>query len=388
MEYGILPTLDKSYILSQITQEQIFEYYLGIKVETNVTLKSPSIIRNSDNRPSFSFYYNSNQKLRANDFAGYFHGDCFDIVAYILRVNANDKKSFNVILDQIARDFRLHKYANKYVIKSGDTFDSREVIKISKQKVLIQFQPRIWTKDDAKFWLAGNINSKLLERGRVYPCLYVWINNNLTYNYNPSDPAYAYYFTANDIKIYFPNRKEYRFLSNTSYLQGIDLLEPDEFGIITKSYKDVLSLKSFGIQAIAPSSETVPISQLQWQQIEFTCSHWFTLMDFDRTGILLSQKLRRLYNTRPLFFGAYKSLQKLRDRSGAYKGNILSAKYPTFLGVKDFYDKVKLNGVENTKKLINDTKDNYQEVFDNYNKEMYNNLSWIYNQYKQTHYAI
>lgn len=388
MQLGVLPQLNKSYILSNVSQEQIFEYYLGIKIETGTVLNSPPTIRHGDKNASFSFYYNSNGKLRAQDHAGYFHGDCLDAVAHILRLNAEDKKSFNVILDQIARDFRLHKYKGKDVISTGDTSDYREVVKTPRGKVLLQFQPRVWTKDDAKFWLAGNINKRLLEIGRVYPCNYIWINNNLKYNYYPNDPAYAYYFGPNDIKFYFPNRKDYRFITNTSYLQGIDLLEPDQFGVITKSYKDVLALKSFGIQAVAPPSETHMLTRLEWNKINYICEHWFSLMDFDRTGILMAKRLRDTYNIRPLFFGNYRKLQTLRNLDGAFKGNILASNYNMYPGVKDFYDKVKLGGVDEARKLIDNTRESFERIFDDYNNESYNQLSWIYNDYKRTHYAI
>ena len=388
MELGILTPLTKPYILSQITQEQIFEYYLGIKVETEVLLTTPSIIRPKDSNPTFSFKYSDNGKLRARDWAGYFWGDCFDLVAYILRLKADDKKSFNIILDQIARDFRLHKYSSNIKLETGNAFDAREIRKGSKTKVLIEFQPRGWNKNiDGKFWLAGNIGTKLLDIGRVYPCEYVWINSNVNYRFHPKDPAYAYYFTPSDIKIYFPARKAYRFLTNTNYLQGIDLLQPAEFGIITKSYKDVLSLKSFGIQAVAPSSETVPITVEQWHKLKYTCPHWFTLMDFDRTGILMTRKLRNLYGTRPLFFSKYNTLQK----EGEFRGTQLANNFQSFAGVKDFYDKSKLFGVDATRKLIEDVKEMFREEFDNYDKEMYENLSWIKNNYyrQQTeNYAI
>lgn len=384
MEYGVLPTLTRDYILLRITQEQIFEYYLGIKVETGCLLRTPAVIRPRDSNPTFSFKYSDNGKLRARDWAGYFWGDCFDIVAHILRLNANDKKSFNVILDQIARDFRLHKYADKAHIETGSTFDVREVIKKA-SKVEILFQDRNWDKAiDGTFWLAGNISSKLLEKGRVFPCQYIWINNNLNYNFNPKDPAYAYKFTNNDIKIYFPKRKQYRFLSNTSYLQGIDLLEPDRFGVITKSYKDVLSLKSYGIQAVAPSSETVPVSKAQWRILSNTCDHWLSLLDFDRTGILMARKLRKLYNVTPMFFSGYKTLQKLESKDGAFRGSQLASNFPMFTGVKDFYDKRRLYGHDATLELIDKVRTHYEDMFDPYDSQVYQDLNWIHNSYKAT----
>lgn len=383
MNIGILPSLTKDYILSKITQEQIFEYYLQVTVRTDVLYKAPAAIRPDDSNPTCSFYYSNNGKLRFRDFAGYFWGDCFDVVAHVLRVSSKDKRGFGVILDQIARDFRIHKYAGKGTIDTGNTFDVREVIK-TKRKVLIQFQAREWNKKDADFWLAGNINSKLLTKGKVFPCLYIWINNQLIYNFLPKDPAYAYYFSPNDIKIYFPERDNYRFISNTSYLQGIDLIEPDNIGLITKSYKDVLSLKSFDLQAIAPSSETVPISPSEWSQVKYYCNHWFSLMDYDRTGILMARKLRNLYGIQPLFFSNYKILQKQK----AFLGARLANQYQSFASVKDFYDFVDNNGKEKTVELINETTIKYQDRFSAYDKEMYNNLNWLKQSTNQTlHYA-
>lgn len=373
----ILPTLNKEYILSKISQEQIFEYYLQVPIEIGNLIKTPSVIRTGDKDPTFSFYYNEQGKLRAKDHAGYFWGDCFDLVAYILHLSANDKKSFNVILDQIARDFRLHKYEGANPSITGSTYDSRDVSTKIKTKTIIQFQPRHWNKIDAEFWKAGNINSILLEEGKVYPCQYIWVNSNVVYNFVPKDPAYAYFFGQNDIKIYFPMRDTYRFISNSSYLQGKNILKVDEIGIITKSYKDVLSMRSFGISAVAPSSETVPISKEDWFNCKNTCTHWFSLMDFDRTGILMARKLRNLYGIQPLFFSNYKPLQKK-----SYIGSILANNYSSFLGVKDFYDYVKNFGKDSTLELIQKTKDFYSERFEGYNEEMYNNLNWINNEYK------
>ncbi len=356
--YGVLPTLDKNYILSKVTQEQIFEKYLGVSVDTTNLIISP--LRHSDKNPTCSFYYSNNGKLRFKDWAGYFHGDCFDIVGYINQVDSKSKKGFGVILDQIARDFRLHKYSD-IKIESGTTFDVREITEIKVKKVtLIEFQGRNWTKQDADFWTAGNINKKLLELGRVYPCLYIWINKNLIYNYNPKDPAFAYYFTSDKIKVYFPLRKNYRFIGNTSYLQGIDLIQPDRFGVITKSYKDVLSMKTFGIQAVAPSSESTLVTEDEWMILKNNFDYILVLMDFDRQGVVMANKLRKLYPVKVLFFGSI-HFPKFSNKN-----------YKIFTNVKDFYDFVKFYGKEATIKLIEETKEYLDNEIDKTNKEIFN----------------
>lgn len=359
--YGILPSLTKDFILSRITQEQIFEKYLGIPVTDGLVI---SPLRARDNNPTFSFKYSDNGKLRARDWAGYFWGDCFDVVAYLLHVDSKSKKGFGVILDQIARDFKLHKYADS-IVETGNTFDVRDVSTKIKNKTLITFQGRLWTKQDADFWKAGNMTKAGLEEGRVYPCLYIWVNNNLIYNFNPKDPAYAYYFTPSDIKIYFPLRETYRFIGNTSYLQGIDLLEPDEIGIITKSYKDVLAMRTFDLQPVAPSSESTPVSKDQWFKLKWTCSTWFTLMDFDRQGVVMSNKLRKLYPVQPLFFGSY-HFPKFSNKH-----------YKVFANVKDFYDFVKHYGKDATYQLINEVKYHFSKELDDYDDYVTSSLKFI-----------
>jgi len=366
MSYGILPTLNKNYILSKVTQEQIFERYLGIKVELGTLFKAPVILRPNDRNPTCSFYYNEHNKLRLRDFAG-FWGDCFDLVGYVSNVNANDKKGFLAILDRIARDFNIHKYEGTQSIDVGNTFDSRDAnTKIKRAKKIIQFQPRNWNKKDADFWISGNINKAILKIHRVHPIEYLWIDNELRYNFNPKDPAYAYVFTENDIKIYFPNRAKFRFLTNSSYLQGIDLIEPDRICIITKSYKDVMSLRAFNIQAVAPSSESTPLKKGQYYYLRIHFNHLFSLMDFDRQGIKMANKLKREYNIQPLFFGNNK-----------FETFCIRNKYQIFNEVKDFYDFVKQNGIKATENLIIQSTKQFENQFDIYDREMYNQMYWL-----------
>ena len=363
MNYGILPTLDKKYILSKITQEQIFEKYLGITVVLNTLMVTPSMIRTNDKDPTFSFKYSDNGKLRAREWAGYFWGDCFDLVGHVLRLDATTKKGFSVILDTIARDFKLHKYQSGDIVFEGSTYDVREAIRF-KHKSKIEYKIRAWNKQDADFWLAGNITKPLLELGRVFPCEFVWLDNRIVYNYSPKDPAYAYHFTPDEVKIYYPKRTKYRFLSNSSYIQGIDLFKCDRFGIITKSYKDVLSLKSFGIQAIAPSSETAVISKKDWNRVNYKCDFWFSLMDYDKTGIKMAWKLRKLYNVHPLFLANEKHPN-------------LSKHYPKYSNVKDFYDLVKVFHKQEVTKIIDETKELFEEQFTMLDNYYYNKLLWI-----------
>lgn len=367
MNYGLLPKLTKDYILSKISEEQIFEHYLGIKVQFDTLLIAPSVIRSRDHRPTCSFYYSSNGKLRFRDFAGYFWGDAFDIVAFINRLNSRDKKDFGIILDIIARDFRLHKYEGKIEIASGSTYDVRDTnfkVAIPKKKIKFEIKKREWNQLDARFWIQGNITKRILDRYEIHPAQYIWKNGDLVYTYNTKDPAYVYAFGDGNFKIYFPYRKDWRFLSNCSVLQGFKQIMPDRIGIITKSYKDVASLASFNLQAVAPSSETTLITKDEWFTLKNTCEHWFSLMDYDRTGIIMAKKLRKEYGIHPLFFAKdkYKSLAK---------------NYIDF-GVKDFFEFVTKFGKDETSKLIDNTINKFEKQFERLDQYYYNNLNFIY----------
>lgn len=370
--YGLLPNLTKDYILSKLSQESIFEKYLGISVEFNVLIKAPSIIRSRDNNPTCSFYYSPNGKLRFRDFGGYFWGDCFDLVAYLNRLNSKNKTDFNLILDIIARDFRIHKYENSLNIDTGSTYDIRAVSgKKEKSKVIFKIKTRDWNNIDSRFWLQGNITKKYLDLFEVFPCMYIWKNNELVYNFNIKDPAYAYRFDKGQYKIYFPFREKYRFLSNTSIIQGLKQFEPSYIGIITKSYKDVICLKTFGISSLAPSSETHLISKEDWFKIKPLAEHWFSLMDYDRQGILMAQKLRKNYNIQPLFF------------SREFKQGIILKKFPKLYenyndyGIKDFFEYTSKFGKDLTNILIEESKEKFEtrfEILENYYNK---NLNWL-----------
>lgn len=354
--YIIHSTLTKEYILSKITQEQIFEKYLGIDVQTDTLITSPL---RKDNRPTCKFWYNQNGKLRLQDFSGHFKGDCFDVVGKKLNIDVNTKIGFNIVLDNIAQVFNLHKYSEGNITNSSIILDE-EYFKKTKAKSIIEIKPRQFNKYDVEYWKKYNISIRTLEYFKVYPCDKIWLNNEVNYTYRVNDLAYAYYFGKNDFKIYFPNRSNLRFLSNTSVLQGINKLTCGKACIITKSYKDVMALKSFGIDAVAPSSETHLISRQDYTFIKQRYDFIFSLMDYDNTGIAMSRKLQKIYNIEPLYF---------TDKTWNRKKGIEDC--------KDFTDYIKKFGIKKANDLIYNIFNKYEPIFNEFDKYIYENLKWM-----------
>lgn len=364
MEYGILSNLTKDYILQHINQEDIFERYLHIKIDTKNLFCSPF---RRDNNPTCSFHYNANGKLRLRDWSGAFWGDCFDAVGYLLRVNPNTKQGFAVILDTIAREFRLHKYSREQMLLRGETVTSLDanipLAATKKAKRIIQYKVRNWFNVDRDFWYKGNITREFLKAFNVFPAQYIWLDKVLLYTFNANDPAYVYDFGNGNIRCYFPKRKTYRFISNCSPLQGGKQITCDNIGLITKSYKDVISLRTFGIQAVAPSSESVPISRSEYFVLNLRFNHLFSLMDYDYAGIKMARKLRKLYGIQPLFFSSNKY-------------SMLGKHFPNH-GIKDFFDFVSKYGREETFSLIETTKDKFSSRFEAYEQENLKFLTYL-----------
>lgn len=347
MNFGVYPTLTKTYVLERLSQEQIFEYYLGISVVTGKLLLSPL---RKDNNPTCSFYYNEHGRLRFRDFSGHFWGDCFDVVAYVLKVDSKGKKAFQMILHTIAKDFKIHKYQDSKEVQKYELI-TREFFSKKKAKAKIQFKivPREYNYHDDDYWTKFNIDRNLLTHGLVYAAEEIYlsrdgINYTRIYRYSTKDPAYCYYggkgtYNIEDWKVYYPFRKkkgEQRFHANSSFLQGKHLITGGRVGIVTKAYKDVLSFRSFGLQAVAPFAESVLLNQIEYEFMRDNFDIIVSCMDYDRAGQRMAQLLRKTYDIQPYMF-----------TNGSYG----SKDY----GSKDFAEYVDNNGILVTKNLIKTT---------------------------------
>ena len=356
MNLLLLPRLTKTYILDRISQEEIFQEFLGITstdiskaLNHNVLICSPL---RTDNNPTCGFYYSSKGILRFHDFAGYFSGDCFDVVGYRNYLNSKDSVEFNKILEIVAKTFRLHKYQNAKV----DKYDYQRLpTTYKKQETHLDLELRNWNNYDEQYWkqyLNININIfEFLNSNYIFPVYTLSINKQLTYSYAYNDPAYAIYCGHNEqgglYKIYFPLRKTVKWLMNHSRIMGHYHIKQSEKGVVAKSFKDMLTLRSYDIPAISVISESkIPTEK----EVAFLYKHWKTIycfMDFDFTGIKFSNRMRKLYKFNPIFLS--------NGRFGT----------PDFK-VKDISDFRKEYGHHLTKTLLENTFncDNEKEFYD------------------------
>ena len=299
--------------MERVSEEEVFSYYLGISIDLENAICSPLRV---DNNPTCRFYYTESGVLTFRDYAGHFSGDCFTLVQHLHGCK------FTEALEIIAKDFKLLQgEAKPRVI---NVIQEKKI----RQKKIINYQIREWTKEDLKYWAKYFITKELLQYFEVFPVRHIWIDTRLHYSHNLSDPAYVYVFNKEiDFKIYFPKRpkKAMRFLCNTNCLQGYNKLpKKGNTLIITKSYKDVIALFNFGIPAVAPQAESQIPTQEQFNDLSKRFKNIYSLYDFDWAGVRSANKMRKVYGIQPIFL-----------TNGRFKSKNYGAKDPT-----DLLDKI------------------------------------------------
>lgn len=379
--------LTKEFILSKISQVSIFSAYIGVDAEiiehcidTGEFISSPFRV---DEHPSFGFRYDNRGKLKAKDFAGYFHGDCFDAAALVIseiihkNVDISNKGWFIFILKHIAYTFRNIIYG-KDKDENIEGIIAEGVNAARNRKPIIEFVPRQWNNYDKNYWGKFHVPISYLNTNFVYPVDYFYINRKVNpepkyyYENDRKDVCYAYMLGQDkrgiyNIKLYFPNRKHgtIRFITNSNCLEGLLNLELNEYDsiIITKSTKDRISLRAYldaidlsisyggtalrtiGLVNIPHESYKLKQNEYDWLRAKCPNGVILSLMDNDNTGYREAIWLRNNYNIIPLCI-------------------------PREYEVKDFAELRSKYSIETIKELINLS---YNYIADNYAE---NEFSW------------
>lgn len=334
---GIKNKLSKDTILSKVSQEEIFAKYLQIDIDTihqcsqyGYLIESPLRV---DEDPSFGFRYNNKGKLKARDFSGYFWGDCFDLVAYMMskmqgiNYDVSKKSDFYAVLKNIAITFKHKIYSNS---DNGevDASINRALRMVSSTKHIIECVPREYNLEDSKIWSKwGLTGSDLIEDG-IYAVEQYYIDRYCQpepkYYYTKDDPCYVYVLGVDErgiynIKLYFPRRKKGdskpRFITNSNIIEGIhNVLPNSDIIIITESTKDRVAIKkfcnTFPLRGdITLSVCNYPAASYRMNDSEYRLLHnklnengtIISLFDFDQAGRRAAKDLEQRYNIPYMF---------------------------------------------------------------------------------------
>ena len=333
-KYLIQPKIDKDFILSKINQESIMQYYTGNDVTSKKLVTS---CLRSDNHVTCGYYKSKSGVLYMHDFATGEHLDCWNLVMKMFNVN------YYQALEIIAKDFCL---VESNIVKTKPVIVP-EIKETESAKIQVQIKD--YTEKELEWWKSFGISKKTLKKYHVFSIQHVFLNGELKFSSTKQYPIYGYYFGKDRNKqelwkIYFPlskkDSKQIRFLNNlpVKKLQGYKQLK--DFGnilVITKSQKDCMCFYEFGINAVAPSSESTFCLEEQINEFKKRFTHIIVMYDQDKAGKHNMYKIRLKYPELDYFV------------------------IPSYLNAKDFSDLVKLYSIERTKSMLNECLNYFKE---------------------------
>lgn len=314
-------------ILRYISEEDIFRKYIGHDFNLGESFCSP--LRDDDNNPSFNVYYNEGKgKLYYNDFARG-GGDVFTFVQNMFHLD------FTSALRKINEDFNLglgiyrgSKIAEKLVLQPKVVVEPTK-----KQPVVFDTIRREFNEKDLMYWKSFGITKEILQKYNVFAVQQVFKNKYLFWNSTEYQPIYEYFFprTGNK-KIYRPFGSKFSKwrtnATNEQDIQGYDQLpKQGEIIVFTKAMKDVMTLYSMNVNAVASQAEGNYINPDFIRHIKGRFTKLYSLYDRDEAGMKFARYLWKEHGIIPLFT-------------------------PKKSNTKDISDFYKAFGQESTKELI------------------------------------
>lgn len=267
--------------VNDVPSNWIFENYLGLGESlTGQNVRIHSLFNPHDRTPSMYLFYSADSETyRYKCFSTGKGGNAVELMMHLWEMPFADA------FKRIREDYIAY-------LKSGKVCETK-IVEHARWKVG-SYKTRKWTVDDAQYWSAYNISSKLLEKYNVLPL------EGYTMQKTASDKSveqefdivhkHIYgYFTNEGVlyKIYQPKNRERKFIKVCDYSQGYDQLEEHPYLVIASSLKDAMVIKSMGLQVdvIAPDSENTMFSEGEIEEYKILYEAIVTVFDSDQAGI-------------------------------------------------------------------------------------------------------
>lgn len=286
MELTVPKELTKELIESKISQETLISNYYGVPIKKGLFCAK----HRADSHPTCC-YYKRNGRIYIKDFGSDYYGDWIYVVEQKFNCNYYDALAI------AANDFDIQKipHLNKNKVKI-----SNESLSENKQSI-IRVEIRDFQQYELDWWNKFGISLQTLKKFRVFSCKNIWINDHIIHLETNNQLVFGYYGGIKDgieqWKLYWPNNKKYKWLSNrdSSQLQGARML-PKSGGdliIIQKSLKDVMLLYEFGIPSVAPNSENVFLSDEKLMKLKSKFKRIIVWYDNDAPGKAYLEKIKK-----------------------------------------------------------------------------------------------
>lgn len=285
--------LTKDYILNKVSQEEIFERYLGIYPEPDKRFKNPL---RDNSTPNSEFIFVGNY-IYLRDWGGNDKNiNCFDVVKLIYK-----NCSYEDCLKHICNDFGLDIESSNSVLSK----EKREINQprledsISLKKLSsIKIKKKDFTKKELEFWNCnGNFNysTRILESHQIYSTDYVWYNDKQV---KSREGVFAYQLKPGMFQIYSPFSDDRRYRFRCTDLKGViayvGRLKKSKYVIVTKSVKDCEIAFMHGLNACAFLNEGIIPTE---EEITYLSSfgELIFLYDNDEKGREVINKIAKIY---------------------------------------------------------------------------------------------
>lgn len=249
--------LDEEGILRHVDEYTLYCHYLGFTPDIHMKYNSP--IRLDDNDPSFGIFpsrFIPGREYLWKDQGTGMSGDVFKLIRLILESRWGSCSRYKA-LAHIKAEFGLAPG-----LTDSPPLVVQQYKPIPRSPMAIKIKSKPMDSTDLRFWAQFNINQQLLDQYKVKSISCFWTYTDQKIPKFPKGVGYAYNVGGKH-KLYFPfDRKEFKFRNDMDgqQLEGFEQLQYNQkLLVITKSLKDVMTLRSFGFESVAPRGESVLI---------------------------------------------------------------------------------------------------------------------------------
>jgi hypothetical protein len=283
--------LSKEYILSLVSEEDIFKFVFGFEPIAFEYITSPF---RPDKTPGAYFNYSPDGKLQFIDFGDPLrtHYDCFNAI--------EDKFGIDGF-QNVLRFIKDHIVDDKKIITTPNKINPSRIKKNTGTN--LDIRTRDFTINDKNYWLSYGIYRQHLIEDQVFATSSVNITKNGGIRrIKFYELAYSFCsFRHNRKKIYCPHNRNgrYRFITNCKSNDIGELNKLVPFGrqlIISKSYKDCRVLRNQGLNSVwfqnegcVPSINTLTSLTQRFKKV-------IVFYDNDRAGVEASRKISSIIN--------------------------------------------------------------------------------------------
>ena len=247
-------------ILERVDEYSLYCYYMGY--EPIIGKKYHSPLRKGDDDPSFVIFerkyctgYLTTEYLW-KDQAMNLRGpqDIFSFIQFQYGFQTRQEALY-----QICKQFNLGgAICNCESIKPLDYIIPKYV-----EPIEIAIRSCAFSRRDLAYWKNINVNEQILKAYNTTAIDCYWLTAKQQIPKYPHGLGYAYRINTK-YQLYFPfqeKRKKFRNNWDNTCIPGLQQLCKDDLLIVTKAYKDMLCIRSFGYDVVAPKGENIMLPE-------------------------------------------------------------------------------------------------------------------------------